>query len=151
MTGSDRLRQQSIDGFWETVPPLWSMIRATIRASATTEFGITVEQFHILRYVRRGTNSVSDLAGARNISRPAISQAVEALVQRGLLTRTQDPNDRRHVDLTLTDEGHALLDTVFGRTRAWMAERMRAMTPDDLSKIVEGMDALQKMLVEPAD
>jgi DNA-binding MarR family transcriptional regulator len=151
MTASDHVRKQAIDCFWETVPPLWSMIRSRIRAAATANFGVTVEQFHILRYVRRGIKSVSDLASARNISRPAISQAVEVLVQRGLLTRTQDPNDRRYVDLALTPEGHALLDSVFDRTRAWMAERMHAMTADDLSKIVEGMDALQKMLAEPAD
>jgi DNA-binding MarR family transcriptional regulator len=151
MPASDHVRKQAIDCFWETVPPLWSMIRSRIRVSATADFGVTVEQFHILRYVRRGIKSVSDLASARNISRPAASQAVEALVQKRLLTRTQDVVDRRYVALALTPEGHALLDAVFGRTKAWMAQRMRDMTRDDLLKIVQGMDALQKMLAEPAD
>ena len=151
MTSSDQVRKQAIDCFWETVPPLWSMIRSRIRAAATADFGVTVEQFHILRYVKRGTQSVSDLADARNISRPAISQAVEVLVQKGLLTRTQDATDRRYVELALTPAGNALLDAVFGRTKAWMAERMRSMTRDDLLKIVHGMDALQKMLDQPAD
>jgi DNA-binding MarR family transcriptional regulator len=151
MAASDHARKQAIDCFWETVPPLWSMIRARIRGAATTDFGVTVEQFHILRYVRRGVKSVSDLAGARNISRPAVSQAAEVLVQKGLLTRRQGTADRRYVELALTPEGHALLDAVFGRTKAWMAERMRSMTRDDLLKIVHGMDALQKMLDQPAD
>ena len=151
MPASDHVRKQAIDCFWETVPPLWSMIRSRIRVSAAADFGVTVEQFHILRYVRRGIKSVSDLASARNISRPAVSQAVEALVQKRLLTRTQDAVDRRYVALALTPEGHALLDAVFGRTKAWMAQRMRAMTREDLLKIVHGMDALQKMLAEPAD
>jgi DNA-binding MarR family transcriptional regulator len=151
MTASDDMRKQAIDSFWETVPPLWGMVRSRIRASATADFGVTVEQFHVLRYVRRGLKSVSDLADARNISRPAVSQAVEVLVHKGLLTRTQDATDRRYVALALTPEGHALLDAVFGRTRAWMAERMGGMTRQDLSKIVEGMDALQKMLAQPAE
>ena len=151
MTSSDQVRKQAIDCFWETVPPLWSMIRSRIRAAATADFGVTVEQFHMLRYVNRGTQSVSDLADARNISRPAISQAVEVLVQKGLLTRTQDATDRRYVELALTPAGNALLDAVFGRTKAWMAERMRSMTRNDLLKIVDGMDALQKMLAQSAD
>jgi DNA-binding MarR family transcriptional regulator len=142
----DRFRKQAIDSFWETVPPLWSMIRSRIRASATADFGITVEQFHVLRYVRRGTKSVSELASARNISRPAVSQAVETLVQKGLLSRTPDRRDRRYVELALTPDGDALLDALFGRTRAWMAGQMRSMTREDLSKIVDGMMALQKML-----
>ena len=148
---SDHVCKQAIDGFWETVPPLWSMIRSRIRAAATADFGVTVEQFHVLRYVRRGIRSVGDLANARSISRPAASQAVEVLVQKGLLTRKQDATDRRYVEISLTPEGHSLLDAVFGRTKAWMAERMRPMTRDDLLKIVEGMDALQKMLAQPAD
>jgi DNA-binding MarR family transcriptional regulator len=146
MPEPDRVRKQAIDSFWETVPPLWSMIRSHIRASATADFGVTVEQFHVLRYVRRGTKSVSELAEARNISRPAVSQAVEALVQKKLLSRRPGTRDRRYVELALTREGDLLLDAVFGRTRAWMRGRMRSMTQGDLLRIIDGMMALQKML-----
>src|SRR5690242_10291383 len=116
---SERLRNQAIDRFWETVPPLWGMIRTHIRAAATKNFDISVEQFHILRHVRRGIVSVSELATAKNISRPAVSQGVEVLVQKGLLTRIQSTQDRRYVELALTEEGNNLLDTVFQETRAW--------------------------------
>ena len=99
MTPSDHLRDRAIDRFWETVPPLWNSVRSHIRATATANFDISVEQFHVLRYVRRGTDSVSELATAKNISRPAISQAVEVLVKKGLLTRVPKKEDRRCVDL----------------------------------------------------
>ena len=146
MASIERVRSQTIDRFWETVPPLWGMIRSRIRATATTDFGITVEQFHVLRYVRRGTESMSDLASAKNISRPAISQAVEVLVQKGLLSRSEGKQDRRYVELALTKQGDALLDAVFGQTRAWMSERMASMTIDELQAIVRAMDSLKKML-----
>ena len=139
-------RDRAIDRFWETIPPLWNTIRQHIRAEATGRFDISVEQFHVLRYVRRGTNSISDLATAKNISRPAISQAVDALVNKGLLTRTQSTEDRRFVDLTLTENGNALLDTVFKETRAWMKERMRDLTEEELDNIADAMTSLKKML-----
>ena len=146
MAATDRIRTDAIDRFWETVPPLWGMIHSRIRASATADFGITVEQFHVLRYVRRGMESMSELASAKNISRPAISQAVEVLVQKRLLRRTHNSADRRYIGLALTKEGNALLDALFGRTRAWMAKRMRSLTVDELQTIAGAMDALKKML-----
>ncbi len=146
MASSERLREQAIDRFWETVPPLWNTVRSHIRATATGKFDITVEQFHVLRYVRRGKESMSELATAKNISRPAISQAVDVLVNKGLLTRVQSTKDRRYVDLALTDAGDNLLDTVFKETRGWMKERMQALTAGELETIAKGLEALKKML-----
>ena len=143
---SETLRDQAIDRFWETVPPLWNSIRSHIRATATANFDITVEQFHVLRYVRRGTDSVSELATAKNISRPAISQAVEVLVKKGLLRRVPSKEDRRCVDLILTEAGNNLLDTVFQETRGWMKERMRDLSQDELATIARAMEIMKKML-----
>ncbi len=146
MTSSEKLRDQAVDRFWETVPPLWGTVRSHIRATATAKFDISVEQFHVLRYVRRGTDSMSELANAKNISRPAISQAVDVLVKKGLLTRVQSTEDRRYVDLALTDAGNNLLDTVFQETRKWMKERMCTMSADELETIAKAMEIMKKML-----
>ncbi len=146
MISAENLRERAIDRFWETVPPLWNSIRSHIRATATANFDISVEQFHVLRYVRRGTDTVSELATAKNISRPAISQAVEALVKKGLLTRVQSTEDRRSVDLVLTKAGNNLLDTVFQETRGWMKEQMDELSPDELETIVRAMEVMKKML-----
>ena len=146
MTPSERLRDQTIDRFWETVPPVWNYVRTHIRGTATGKFDITVEQFHVLRFVRRGPNSMSELATAKNISRPAISQAVDVLVKKGLLTRIPSTTDRRVVELALTEEGNALLDTVFKENREWMKERMKALTTEELEIIGKAMTALKKIL-----
>lgn len=145
MASYERLSERAIDRFWETVPPLWNFVRSHIRATATTQFDITVEQFHVLRHVRKGI-SMSELATARNISRPAISQAVDILVNKGLLTRVQSPQDRRYVELTLTGEGNHLLDTVFKETRVWMKERMRSLTAQELETIAEAMKIMNKII-----
>lgn len=140
-----QLHEQALDGFWETVPPLWNFVRSYIRMTATGKFDITVEQFHVLRFVRKGM-SISELATAKNISRPAISQAVDVLVKKGLLTRTQSTTDRRYVELTLTNDGNALLDSVFQETRRWMKERMNKLSTGELEAIAKAMPALKKML-----
>ena len=146
MPSLERLRNLTIDRFWETVPPVWGMIRTHIRGVATASFDISVEQFHVLRYVRRGMASMSELATAKNISRPAISQAVEVLVKKGLLTRIQSTQDRRFVELALSEAGNNLLDTVFKETRGWMKERMSTLSAEELETISKAMESLKKML-----
>ena len=146
MAPSERLQNKAIDRFWETVPLLWSHIRSHIRATATGSFDITVEQFHVLRFVRRGPNSMSELAAAKNISRPAISQAVDVLVKKGLVARVQNASDRRYVELTLTEAGNNLLDTVFKETRGWMKERMKSLSAEELETISKAMEVMKKMM-----
>ena len=143
---TSQILDQTLDKFWETIPPLWGYIRAHIRAVATEDFDISVEQFHILRFIRRGHCSVSELADVRNISRPAVSQGVDALVNKRLVTRTQSTEDRRFVELELTPEGNALLDSVFQNTRAWMKESLETFSQEELELAMRGMEVLKRMI-----
>ena len=142
---TDKLRQV-VDGYWETFPPLWRMIQIHIRKVAVERYDITVEQFHILRHIRRGLDSVSALAEAKNISRPAISQSVDLLVTRGLIVRSIDPQDRRHVKLDLTAEGNALMDAIFDDTRRWMMKKFAPLSGDEIQALTYSMESLKKIL-----
>jgi DNA-binding MarR family transcriptional regulator len=141
--------QLAIDRFWETIPPVWNRIRCNLRATAAENFDISVEQFHILRHIRKGLGSVSELAEAKQISRPAISQAVDILVDKGLVTRTQDQDDRRFVNLVLTQAGNELLNSLFKKNRAWMAERMAGLSADELLAVASALDILKIAFDDP--
>lgn len=141
--------KQTIDLFWETVPPVWNTIRCHLRAIAAEQFDITVEQFHVLRLIRRGLTSVSEIAEARQISRPAMSQAAENLVEKGLITRRQEENDRRFVRLALTPTGEDLLGQIFQQNRAWMMEKMAALSAENLARINDAMELLKSTFLTP--
>lgn len=140
--------QRTIDRFWETVPPTWNRIRGRIRTTAAENFDITVEQFHILRHIRKGIGTSSELAEAKQISRPAVSQAIDILVQKGLVTRRRSVNDRRRVKLELTESGEALLNAIFIKNRAWMKERLMLLGETDLACLYEGLRLLQETFDE---
>ena len=141
---SEDLIGQTIDRFWETIPPFWHRVRGHIRQVAAEQFDISVEQFHILRNIRRGQGSVSELAEAKNISRPAISQAVDVLVNKGLIARTPNTQDRRQIQLDLTDSGNALLDAIFDNTRKWMMQILSPLCDEELQTLVLAMESLRK-------
>lgn len=147
---NDTLIQQAIDCFWESVPPTWNRIRGRIRSSAAEDFGISIEQFHILRHVRKGLHTVSALAAERLISRPAASQIVDALVSKGLLERCTVPEDRRRVDLELTASGNALLDAVFQQNRLWMQAKLAVLDEDEINRLMDGLKTLQNAFGGPA-
>jgi len=143
---STELIQLTIDKFWETIPPFWHEVRAHIRETASHRYGLTVEQFHILRHIRKGKGSVGVLAEAMHISRPAISLAVDTLVNKGLITRTQNPVDRRYVQLELTPDGSALLEALFSANRIWMADRLCLLSATDIEALISAMSSLQQIM-----
>ncbi|MCX6563948.1 MAG: MarR family winged helix-turn-helix transcriptional regulator [Candidatus Aminicenantes bacterium] len=148
---SDPLLQQTIDRFWETIPPVWRAVRSHVRSVARKNFEITVEQFHILRHIQRGKGCLRDLADAQGISRPAISQAVDILVHKGMITRTQSASDRRYVQLELTGNGASLLDAIFGQTRQWMAEQLASLSPEELQVVTRAMGVLRTTFAASID
>ncbi len=137
-----------IDQFWESLPPVWHRIRIQIAAAAAESAGITGEQFHLLRHIRKGRDSVSALAEVKQTSRPAISQALEALVQKGLVTRHQETDDRRFMRLALTPAGENLVSAVFQKNRAWMAARLARLEPGEAETIRHALAALGKAFQE---
>ncbi len=117
--------RELIEKFWESIPPAWRETRETIRRIAVEQFGMTVGQFQVLRRIRKGVDTVSGLAEANRTSRPAVSKAVEALVQKGLVTRLPDARDRRQMRLTLTEEGSRLLNAIYDQAEAWLSSGSR--------------------------
>jgi DNA-binding MarR family transcriptional regulator len=144
-TLSSNQPQKAVDAFWEALPPFWQSVSGFIRKISAEQFDITVEQFHILRHIRKGHGTVSELAQAKQISRPAISQSVEVLVNKGLVTRRQDSRDRRSTHLELTEKGNALLNAIFEQTRNWMAEAFSSLEEEDLDQLVRGLEVLKKV------
>lgn len=142
---------QVIDCFWETFPPTWSTIREHIRSVAIEHFDISVEQFHILRNIRKGHTSISEIATAKHISRPAVSQAVNILVAKGLVVRQTGATDRRCVRLELTEEGIRLLDSIFQKNREWMVEKLSSLQPGELQSIGFGLELLRKAFIKSKD
>lgn len=146
LTSSESPGNITIDRFWETIPAVWSRIRGNVRGIAMEYFNLTVEQFHILRLIRKGNHSVSELAAVREISRSAISQAMDALIAKGLVTRCEHARDRRYVQIDLTEHGDDLLNAIFEKNRAWMLEKMNTLSEEELTILQKGMEILKKTI-----
>jgi DNA-binding MarR family transcriptional regulator len=132
-----------IDKFWESVPPAWRQTRTRIRRIAVEKFQMTEEQFQVLRRIRRGSTSVSALANESQTSRSAVSKAVDGLVHKGLVSRQQDPSDRRNIPLALTEDGQRVMEAIFNEAEAWLSVRFACLTTEETKALLQGMESLR--------
>jgi DNA-binding MarR family transcriptional regulator len=73
------------------------------------ELDLTLTQVKTLTALSAGELTVKQLAERLGLSLPGASRAVDALVERGLLGRREDPIDRRMKRLRCTDAGRDAL------------------------------------------
>jgi DNA-binding MarR family transcriptional regulator len=83
----------------------------TSMARALRDEEMTVAQLAAIAFIDQvGTARVSELAEALSLSPSAASRLGDVLVERGLLSRTEDPDDRRAKRLRLAAAGKAFAD-----------------------------------------
>ncbi|MFC2064030.1 MarR family winged helix-turn-helix transcriptional regulator [Chloroflexota bacterium] len=143
--------QDLVDKFWESVPHVWRHTKIHIRRTAFEKYQISEGQFQVLRRIRRGSTSVSSLAQVSGTGLPSVSKVVEALVKRGLVARSQDPNDRRKVPLALTPEGQQVMQEIFAEAEAWLAARFERLSSEQMIALMQGLDAMKISFIDPLD
>lgn len=126
----------------EVVPLIMRMIRADLRNNRACD--LSVPQFRALHYVGGATTaSLSELAAHLGLSLPSMSKQVDVLLARGLLSRTEDPVDRRRVVLRLTAEGEARVQAALTATAAALTERLQGLSAEQQVTVGEAMAALR--------
>jgi DNA-binding MarR family transcriptional regulator len=107
-------------------------VRALARASRLLERAsgeLNLAHYRVLSAIASGDERASRIARRLAVGKPAVSAAVEALCQRGLLARSRVQSDQRVATLRLTPEG----DVMLRRVEAAMVTRLRGIyehTPD---------------------
>lgn len=89
--------------------------------------------------VERG---VKEMAGRLGRSLSATSRLLEQLVKRGLVTRREDPEDRRARRVALSPAGRELLAALIERRAEAQLQLMEALTPEEREHVARGMTLL---------
>jgi len=113
--------------------------------------GLTALQYTSLTVLERHPDlTAAHLARNSFVTAQSMADMVTALLDRGLIERHRDPNDRRRLVLALTDEGRRLLD----RLRPQVADleaRMLAPVPDqDAAGLRHTLEACRRGLAQDA-
>ena len=73
--------------------------------------GFSMSQVSALFYLyRKGSSGVSDIGEEMGVTSAAASQMLDRLVLQGLISRSEDPHDRRLKQIVLTDKGQHIVE-----------------------------------------
>ncbi|MFA5872834.1 MAG: MarR family transcriptional regulator [Anaerolineales bacterium] len=107
------------------------------------ETGLSFSQISVLMRLKHGGNSgVSEIGNQLGVTNAAASQAVDRLVQLGLIERTEDPEDRRAKRLALTQKGRALIEKGVAARSKWIEGLTDALTPEQQNMIISALTLL---------
>ncbi len=107
------------------------------------EIGLSLPQYRLLLYVRRGPQRAAALAARAAVRRPTLTALVDGLEKEGLLERSTVEGDRRGIRLELTPRGLELLD----RAEAHLGLVVGTLAAEgDADSVLDGLDALASIL-----
>ena len=109
---------------------------------------ITHSQWLVLHLVKRnGTISIKDLANLLDITSSAVTQIVEGLVNKGLLLRKRNPDDRRTLKIELSKKFKNQFDSIKNKSFKTLSLLFDALDDDELLKYCELNDKIASKIL----
>src|SRR5260370_31399934 len=99
------------------------------RAAQGLQPELSDSQLAALAALEKRTMTPGELAEHEKVQPPSITRVIASLEERGLIQRLPHPSDRRQVVLTVTDQGRDVVRKLRQLREAWLAPRLRALTP----------------------
>lgn len=131
-----RLMSLSMRGFWHY---------------AKTQ-GLSIPQMIALRQVyyhgKKGGCNVSDIGENLGVTNAAASQSIDKLVKMKLVSRLENPKDRRNKQLLLTESGEQILSESMRSSQIWLKDLQENLTPEEAARITQALTLLADKLQE---
>ena len=110
-------------------------------------YQLNVAQWRVLAWLSHCDDlTAKKVCAYTNMDKARVSRAIQALEDRGLITRTPSPRDQRLHDLHLTVEGQALLAKLVPEAQAWEAELVATLSAGEYRDLLNVMRKLERQL-----
>jgi len=94
---------------------------------------------------RHGAMTPGELAAHERVQPPSMTRIVKALEETGYVTRTAHPTDGRQVVVALTEQGARLLKEDRRQREAWLAQRLRDLSPEERDLLHQAAEVLERL------
>ena len=136
--------EESAGELLEVIPIVMKEIRSQMRSHGSPD--LTVPQFRTLAFVNRNQGSpLCKVADHMGLTSPSVSTLVDGLIKRGMMTREDQPDNRRRVRLVVTSRGRTILEASSRGTRAYLAKKLSSVSAENREVIVRAMETLRSI------
>jgi DNA-binding MarR family transcriptional regulator len=117
-----------------------------LRAERDPQNELSVGQLCVLATLfREGDQTVGQLAAHERVQPPSMTRIVTSLEADGYVVRRPHDTDGRQVVVSLAQKGESTLMADRKRRDAWLAQRLRDLTPDERSLLRQAAPILEKL------
>ena len=99
----------------------------------------------------RASQTSSQIARFLGVSKPAVTQLIDSMVQRKLVTRRTAKHDRREVDLRLTEKGKSAYQAVRREQRRLVRNTIGSVTGVDAERWISTLGEIAEALGRAGD
>jgi DNA-binding MarR family transcriptional regulator len=96
---------------------------------------------------REGECTVGELAAHERVQPPSMTRTVNCLVEEGYVVRRPHASDGRQVLVDVTEKGRKILLADRRRRDAWLAMRLRELTPAERTVLREAAPLIQRLAI----
>ena len=96
----------------------------------------------------RGPLTLGELSAVERVKPPTMTKIVGCLEEQGLVSRTVDASDRRVARVEATAAGLAFLEDSRQSKDAYLATRLRTLSPEDRLALERAAEVLERILDE---
>jgi len=107
---------------------------------ALATVGLSPAQFRLLSHLEESPSNGRVLADKLLVTPPTLTAVVDGLVARGLVERSNDPNDRRRVGHALTTEGIRALAAAHVAVNQRLEAILASATPRNRARALAGFE-----------
>jgi len=114
---------------------------------AWMELNLTIAQLKSLFFIAsEGAINSRKLAVTLGVTPSNVTGIIDRLVEQGLVSRVENPEDRRVLLLQATGKGEALLANLRESSISHLSEILARLNPKELSSLARGLGALVKVV-----
>jgi MarR family 2-MHQ and catechol resistance regulon transcriptional repressor len=144
----DHIPQQLAKQLERVIPQYGSVIRRVL-GDLEGEDRMTIPQFRALQAIYyRGDDGALNLELARQlgVAAPSMTAMIDGLVDRGLVDRSIDPDNRRQVNIVLTSRGKDRFQTISIAIEERLAAGFQALNAQEQRSLLTAMENLDRVL-----
>ncbi len=120
---------------WKFDPEVW------------LDLDLTTVQLKSLFFIDfEGSTNFKNLAGALGVTPPSVTGIIDRLVEQGLVSREENPENRRMQVLKTTDNGKALLAKLTESRRSRISSLLEPLSLQDLSSLSRILSVMSKSM-----
>ncbi|HEX5771164.1 MAG TPA: MarR family transcriptional regulator [Nocardioidaceae bacterium] len=117
-----------------------------IRSERDPDNELSLGQLSVLGSLYRGgACSIGELAAVERVQPPSMTRTVNCLEEDGYVVRKPHATDGRQVVIELADKGRSTLEADRRRRDAWLAQRLRELTPEERSVLRRAAPILERL------